>query len=101
MTTAQVQLDTAPRDGDIVALVGAPNTGKTTLFNALTGSRAKVGNYSGVTVERREGKIQKINNAVRLIDLPGTYSLNPETLDEQVVEDMLSGRLDGERKPDA
>jgi ferrous iron transport protein B len=54
-----------------------------------------------VTVERREGKIQKINNAVRLIDLPGTYSLNPETLDEQVVEDMLSGRLDGERKPDA
>ena len=101
MTTAQVQLDTAPRDGDIVALVGAPNTGKTTLFNALTGSRAKVGNYSGVTVERREGKIQKINNPVRLIDLPGTYSLNPETLDEQVVEDMLSGRLDGERKPDA
>ena len=101
MTTAHVQLDTAPRDGDIVALVGAPNTGKTTLFNALTGSRAKVGNYSGVTVERREGKIQKINNAVRLIDLPGTYSLNPETLDEQVVEDMLSGRLDGERKPDA
>jgi len=101
MTTAQVQLDTAPRDGDIVALVGAPNTGKTTLFNALTGSRAKVGNYSGVTVERREGKIQKLDNAVRLIDLPGTYSLNPETLDEQVVEDMLSGRLDGERKPDA
>ena len=101
MTTAPVEFETAPRDGDIVALVGAPNTGKTTLFNALTGSRAKVGNYSGVTVERREGKIQKINNAVRLIDLPGTYSLNPETLDEQVVEDMLSGRLDGERKPDA
>jgi ferrous iron transport protein B len=101
MTAAQVQLDTTPRDGDIVALVGAPNTGKTTLFNALTGSRAKVGNYSGVTVERREGKIQKLDNAVRLIDLPGTYSLNPETLDEQVVEDMLSGRLDGERKPDA
>jgi len=86
---------------DVVALVGAPNTGKTTLFNALTGSRAKVGNYAGVTVERREGKIQGLANSVRLIDLPGTYSLNPETLDEQVVEDMLSGRLQGERTPDA
>lgn len=86
---------------DVVALVGAPNTGKTTLFNALTGSRAKVGNYAGVTVERREGKIQGIENSVCLIDLPGTYSLNPETLDEQVVEDMLSGRLHGERTPDA
>lgn len=86
---------------DVVALVGAPNTGKTTLFNALTGSRAKVGNYAGVTVERREGKIQGLANPVRLIDLPGTYSLNPETLDEQVVEDMLSGRLQGERTPDA
>lgn len=86
---------------DIVALVGAPNTGKTTLFNALTGSRAKVGNYPGVTVERREGKIRGIANAVQLIDLPGAYSLNPETLDERVVEDMLSGQIPGERKPDA
>lgn len=86
---------------DIVALVGAPNTGKTTLFNALTGSRAKVGNYPGVTVERREGKIRGIANAVQLIDLPGAYSLNPETLDERVVEDMLSGKIAGERKPDA
>lgn len=86
---------------DIVALVGAPNTGKTTLFNALTGSRAKVGNYPGVTVERREGKIRGIANAVQLIDLPGAYSLNPETLDERVVEDMLSGKIPGERKPDA
>jgi ferrous iron transport protein B len=86
---------------DVVALVGAPNTGKTTLFNALTGSRAKVGNYSGVTVERREGTIKGLSNPVQLIDLPGTYSLKPETLDEQVVEDMLSGRLPGEQKPDA
>jgi ferrous iron transport protein B len=85
----------------IVALVGAPNTGKTTLFNALTGSRAKVGNYSGVTVERREGQVQGLTNSVRLIDLPGTYSLNPETLDERVVDDMLSGEIEGERKPDA
>jgi ferrous iron transport protein B len=101
---------TASPDGDqsnasdasaIVALVGAPNTGKTTLFNALTGSRAKVGNYSGVTVERREGQVQGLTNSVRLIDLPGTYSLNPETLDERVVDDMLSGEIEGERKPDA
>jgi ferrous iron transport protein B len=86
---------------DVVALVGAPNTGKTTLFNALTGSRAKVGNYPGVTVERREGWIRQLSNSVRLIDLPGTYSLVPETLDERVVEDMLSGRIEGENAPDA
>lgn len=100
MATAQPLAMNDPETDVVVALVGAPNTGKTTLFNALTGSRAKVGNYSGVTVERREGKIQGIENDVRLIDLPGTYSLNPETLDEQVVEDMLSGRMLGERKPD-
>jgi ferrous iron transport protein B len=84
-----------------VALVGAPNTGKTTLFNALTGSRAKVGNYPGVTVERREGRVRNSEREIRLLDLPGTYSLNPETPDEEVVEDVLSGRMAGEPVPDA
>ncbi|MBW2294065.1 MAG: ferrous iron transporter B [Deltaproteobacteria bacterium] len=88
-------------ESDVVALVGGPNTGKTTLFNALTGARAKVGNYPGVTVERREGQIKGLASPVQLIDLPGTYSLNAETLDERVVEDMLSGEISGERKPDA
>ena len=82
-----------------VALVGAPNSGKTTVFNALTGARAKVGNYPGVTVERREGAMRKSARAVNVLDLPGSYSLRGETLDEQVVERVLEGELDG--KPDA
>ena len=82
-----------------VALVGAPNSGKTTVFNALTGARAKVGNYPGVTVERREGAMRKSSRAVSVLDLPGSYSLRGETLDEQVVERVLEGELDG--KPDA
>ncbi len=82
-----------------VALVGAPNSGKTTVFNALTGARAKVGNYPGVTVERREGAMRKSARAVNVLDLPGSYSLRGETLDEQVVERVLEGELDS--KPDA
>ena len=62
-----------------VALLGAPNSGKTTIFNALTGARAKVGNYPGVTVERREGTIRKSARSVRVLDLPGSYSLRGET----------------------
>src|SRR5437762_11990302 len=74
-----------------VALTGNPNCGKTTLFNALTGLRAKVGNYAGVTVERKEGRLQgapaELN--VRLLDLPGAYSLSPHSLDEQISRDVL------------
>jgi len=83
----------------LVALLGAPNSGKTTIFNALTGARAKVGNYPGVTVERREGAIKKSARSVRVLDLPGSYSLRGETPDEQVVEQVLAGELDA--KPDA
>jgi ferrous iron transport protein B len=101
MASGNPSIPETPGLGDVVALVGAPNAGKTTLFNALTGSRAKVGNYPGVTVERREGRILQLGNKVRLIDLPGTYSLLPETLDERVVEDLLSGRIEGELAPDA
>ena len=78
-----------------IALTGNPNCGKTTLFNALTGLRAKVGNYAGVTVERKEGKLTGIESKadLRVLDLPGTYSLSPNSLDEQVSRDVLMGRL--------
>ena len=84
-----------------IALVGSPNTGKTTLFNALTGSAARVGNYPGVTVERREGALVRAGRDVRILDLPGTYCLDGETPDEKVVAEVLTGRITGEPVPDA
>jgi ferrous iron transport protein B len=83
-----------------VALVGTPNAGKTTLFNVLTGSTARVGNYPGVTVERREGALRGAASEVRVLDLPGTYSVVGETPDEQIVEKALAGRLAGEPELD-
>jgi ferrous iron transport protein B len=79
----------------LVALTGNPNCGKTTLFNALTGLRAKVGNYAGVTVERKEGRMLGTAppNAITILDLPGTYSLTPQSLDEQISRDILFNRL--------
>ena len=78
-----------------VVLTGNPNCGKTTLFNSLTGLRAKVGNYAGVTVERKEGRLQgaPAGADVRVLDLPGTYSLSPNSLDEQISRDVLLNRL--------
>jgi ferrous iron transport protein B len=78
-----------------VALTGNPNCGKTTLFNALTGLRAKVGNYAGVTVERKEGRLLGTTppHALTVLDLPGTYSLSPQSLDEQISRDVLLNRL--------
>src|SRR6185503_5645928 len=78
-----------------VALTGNPNCGKTTLFNALTGLRAKVGNYAGVTVERKEGKLLGTSSEtpITILDLPGTYSLSPHSLDEQISRDVLFHRL--------
>jgi ferrous iron transport protein B len=78
-----------------VVLTGNPNCGKTTLFNALTGLRAKVGNYAGVTVERKEGRLPGAPEElkVRVLDLPGTYSLSPQSLDEQISRDVLLHRL--------
>src|SRR5271155_3103451 len=72
-----------------VVLTGNPNCGKTTLFNALTGLRAKVANYAGVTVERKEGRLrgQPDGSDFRVLDLPGTYSLSPQSLDEQISRD--------------
>jgi ferrous iron transport protein B len=82
------------------ALVGNPNTGKTTLFNALTGLRQHVGNYPGVTVEIKKGKTNCAGQAFDLIDLPGTYSLAPRSPDEMVAVDVVLGRQKGEARPD-
>ncbi len=83
-------------------LTGNPNSGKTTLFNALTGLRAKVGNYPGVTVERKEGKLLGAprDMPVTVLDLPGTYSLSPQSLDEQISRDALLHRLAEVPPPD-
>jgi ferrous iron transport protein B len=85
-----------------VALVGAPNCGKTALFNRLTGSRQKVANYPGVTVERKEGAFFNANRHLlyRVIDLPGTYSLVPTSLDEAITRDVVTGRLRSETPPE-
>lgn len=84
-----------------VALVGSPNAGKTTLFNTLTGSNAHVGNYPGVTVERRSGRLRGSAADIEILDLPGTYALHGETPDEQVVTHVLAGEQAGEPLPDA
>ncbi len=86
----------------LVALTGNPNCGKTTIFNALTGLRAKVGNYAGVTVERKEGRLRHTppDLTITALDLPGTYSLSPKSLDEQISRDVLFHRLREVPAPD-
>ena len=84
-----------------MALVGAPNCGKSTLFNGLTGGRAKVANYPGATVEMRAGRFETpAGREIDLVDLPGIYGLTPRTMDERVAVDMLTGRAPGETPPD-
>jgi len=84
-----------------VALVGSPNAGKTSVFNHLTGLRAKTGNYPGVTVGRSVGTTQVDGVTIAVEDLPGTYSLDPISPDEQVVTDLLAGEYPGIDRPDA
>ncbi|HEX2188848.1 MAG TPA: ferrous iron transport protein B [Longimicrobiaceae bacterium] len=93
----------APRGEGVsrVALIGNPNTGKSTLFNALTGMRQRVGNYSGVTVERVEGRYTDGDRPVTVIDLPGTYSLSASSPDEEIALGVLLGRVEGVPAPDA
>ena len=88
--------------GPSLSLVGVPNCGKTALFNRLTGSRQKVANYPGVTVERKEGRFAgpRTGRVFRLIDLPGAYSLEPTSLDEAVARDVVLGRHASEPPPD-
>ncbi len=84
-----------------LALVGTPNSGKTSLFNALTGSRQKVANYPGVTVERKEGAfVTPLGRQVSVVDLPGTYSLRGRSPDEEITRDIVLGRTAGEVLPD-
>jgi ferrous iron transport protein B len=86
----------------LVALVGNPNAGKSALFNALTGARQKVGNYPGVTVERKSGRMALPDGRpIELVDLPGTYSLDPASPDEQVTRDVVVGKQEGEKLPSA
>ncbi|MEM1132292.1 MAG: ferrous iron transporter B [Pseudomonadota bacterium] len=91
MTTAQ----------PLIALVGNPNAGKSALFNALTGAQQKIANYPGVTVERKAGRIALADGRpAELIDLPGSYSLNPTSPDEEVTRKVVLGEQDSERQPD-
>lgn len=84
-----------------IALVGNPNTGKTTLFNALAGLNQRVGNYPGVTVETKKGRMKHAGEIFDLVDLPGTYSLAPRSPDEMVAVDLILGHQQGEPRPDA
>src|ERR1700757_3928703 len=94
----------APASGTLrtVVLIGPPNSGKSTLFNRLTGLRQKVANYPGVTVEQRMGLMSGVGrDDLTLIDLPGVYSLTPYSEDARVAVDVLKGKMPGTPKPDA
>jgi ferrous iron transport protein B len=100
-TLAPPKLRTATRP-HVVAIIGPPNSGKSTLFNRLTGLRQKVANFPGVTVEQRVGRAKIDNHSeVILVDLPGVYSLNPRSEDEQVTRDVLNGQMKDVPKPDS
>src|SRR6516225_12479063 len=86
----------------VVAIVGPPNSGKSTLFNRLTGLRQKVANFPGVTVEQRTGRVKLSNGReAHLVDLPGLYSLAARSEDEQITHDVLKGSRPGIPRPDA
>ncbi|MFT8736275.1 MAG: ferrous iron transport protein B [Zymomonas mobilis] len=88
-------------ENPLIAMVGNPNTGKSALFNALTGAHQKVGNYPGVTVERKYGHMALPDGRpVEVVDLPGTYSLDPGSADERVTRDVLFGQMPNEKVPD-
>lgn len=92
--------ETHRHDRHTVALMGNPNTGKSSLFSALTGTRQKIANFPGVTVEAKIGTARFDNSEITIIDLPGTYSLAARSPDERVATDALLGRIEGTPKPD-
>ena len=100
MNTSAAAASVAPQLS--LSLIGVPNCGKTALFNRLTGSRQKVANYPGVTVERKEGRLvgPRTGRTFRVVDLPGAYSLEPTTLDEAIARDVVLGRHAAEPAPD-
>ena len=80
----------------VIALAGNPNSGKTSLFNFITGSRQHVGNYPGVTVERKEGTVRVDDTILTFVDIPGTYSLNPYSLEEHIaMREIISEKISG------
>ncbi len=83
-----------------IAVIGNPNSGKSTLFNRLTGLRQTTGNYPGVTVEKHSGTVQLSNTALELVDLPGIYCLGGFSTDERIAVDVLLGRIEGTPRPD-
>ena len=86
--------------GPLIAMLGNPNAGKTSLFDILTGSKQKVANYAGVTVARVEGQLIGAPEKIRVLDLPGALSFHPRSPDEKVTVDVLKGGARGERRPD-
>ena len=92
---------TAPLKSFRIALLGNPNTGKTTLFNVLTGLNHRVGNYPGVTVEIKKGSFVHQSNAIEILDIPGTYSLAPRSPDELLSVELVLGLNPLEKVPDA
>ena len=103
-TETHVRLQDIPvsRQPDVsIAVVGSPNSGKSTLFNRLTGLRQRIGNYPGVTVERHIGTLKTDNQTIELVDLPGTHGLSAHSLEEHITVDAVLGRIEGTQPPDA
>src|ERR1041385_7084412 len=101
-TATVLEFPKALQSQKAVAVIGPPNSGKTTLFNRLTGLRQKVANFPGVTVEQHTGVVELPDRRLlRIIDLPGVYSLSPRSEDEQVAHDVLKGRRADTPKPEA
>ena len=95
-----MQPNSMPKSVRTVALIGNPNTGKSSLFNALCGMNARVGNYPGVTVEQKVGRLSGTSELIDVIDLPGTYSLAARSSDEAVAVNVLTGNLPQHAKPE-
>ncbi len=94
------EITVAKRIDANIAVVGNPNSGKSTLFNRLTGLKQRIGNYPGVTVEKHSGLLKTDDKVVELVDLPGTHSLSAHSLEEKIAVDVIFGRMEGTKAPD-